>query len=110
MGTKIFDCIALKRKILLCYADEPTANELKKSNYIISEKYSTNKNLQSDLIEETKSGISIINKAHLFNALDDLFLEFKKNQSIHCDSLYIQHYSRKNQVMKLADFIKNQIK
>jgi len=106
-GTKIYDYLALQRKILLCYSDDPDANELKKKYYNLEVSESENQHLQEDIINETKSGIVVKDKLHLKKILSDLYEEFKLSGFIACRSENTQQFSRKIQTQKLVDIIHN---
>lgn len=106
MGTKIFDYLGIKRKMILCYSDDPDANELKKKYYTIDESSAESKHLQTDLIQETNSGIIVKDSTHLKEVLQDLYTEFLEKGSIACDSVGVEKYSRKIQVEKLAQIVK----
>ena len=56
MGTKIYDYLAVKRKILLCYTDDEQANLLKERHYNLKEIDGLSNSLQAELIKETNSG------------------------------------------------------
>ena len=107
MGTKIFDYLGIRRKIILCYSDDPEANELKGKYYRIEEFDSESKQLQADLIKETNSGIIVKNSEHLMEVLNDLYAEFKSTGQIACHSVGVENYSRKIQVEKLAEIVKS---
>ncbi|HCB62187.1 MAG: hypothetical protein A2W93_10730 [Bacteroidetes bacterium GWF2_43_63] len=105
IGTKIYDYIAIKRKILLCFSDEPEANKLRE-NYFSSETESySDQNAQEKLIREKDSGIIVKNKEHLLEVLNELYKEFFETGQIECHSKDISEYSRKAQTEKLADLI-----
>lgn len=106
MGTKIFDYLGVKRKILLCYSNDEEAKKLKELYYGIEEVEGISKTLQADLISETNSGIVVENSEHLSQVLNDLWQEFKNTKRIQCDSIGIEKYSRKLQVEKLSEIIK----
>lgn len=107
MGTKIYDFIALNRKIILCYNDDDEANELKRRYFNIDESDSESRHLQADLINETNSGIVVKDAAHLSNVLADLSDEFSTHGYISCNSINTQQFSRKIQIKKLAGIILN---
>ncbi len=107
MGTKIYDYIGLKRKILLCYSDDKEANELKKKHYIINESKSECHNLQERLINETNSGIIVKDSLHLRKILLELYNEFISKGYIECNSINTEQFSRKIQVKKLSEIIFN---
>ena len=106
LSTKIFDYLAVRRKILLCYEDDPEANELKKEFFWIGELETESKQLQADMITATNSGIVIKDSAHLKETLLDLIGEIKEKGFISCDSKNIEQYSRVKQVERLAEIVK----
>jgi glycosyltransferase involved in cell wall biosynthesis len=106
MGTKIFDYLGIRRKMILCYANDSEANKLKEQFYAIQESASESKQLQADLIHETNSGIIVQDSNHLKQVLQDLYAEFEEKGFIACDSVGVENYSRKIQVEKLAGIVK----
>lgn len=105
-STKIYEYIALKRMILLCYSNDPEANELKDKYYHLRENESEGKYLQADLINETNSGIVVKDAAHLSTILEESYHEFETKGFIRCNTVNTERHSRKNQVQKLAEVIK----
>jgi hypothetical protein len=105
IGTKIFNYLALRRKIILCYANDDEANRLKKSYYNFN--YITNESsqVQADIINETQSGIVVNDSNHLLSVLNELYTEFEQTGQIACESKGIEKYSRKIQVENLASLI-----
>lgn len=106
-GTKIYDYLGVKRKILLCYSEDEEAQALKAKHYGIEEIDGISKTLQADLIAATKSGVVVKNREHLIPVLDDLWKEFKSAGKIECNSIGVDEFSRKIQVEKLAQIIKD---
>lgn len=106
LGTKIFDYLAVKRQILLCFSNDPEANKLKEKYYKLPEFEHISNHLQQDLIIETNSGIVVENEKHLYGVLEELYKEFKDFGFIKCNSHGIEKYSRKKQTEKLAEIIK----
>ena len=104
-GTKIYDYLGIRRKILLCFTDEPEAEKLKTRFYNIEEVPSDNLHIQADILNETTSGIAVRDKQHLKETLDDLYQEFSDTGQIECNSHGIEKYSRKIQVEKLAELL-----
>lgn len=102
IGTKIFDYLAIRRKMILCYYDDPEAEQLKRKHYAISEESSANKQLQADLIRTTNSGIIVRDSHHLKEVLTDLYEEFLTTGQVACNSTGVENYSRKIQVEQLA--------
>ena len=109
-GTKVYDYLALKRKILLCFSDDEEANILKNKYYNVKETKGSNNHLQEDLIRETNSGIIVKDSNHLYNLLEELYAELEANGSIECNTKNFEQYSRKIQTKRLAELIKTVIK
>lgn len=107
MGTKIYDYLAIKRKIILCYADDYQAKILKQKfyPYSLSKNNTLSSHLQEDLINSTNSGIIVKNKEHLSKVLSALYNEFSTNGYIECNSTNIEKYSRKEGVKQLSNLI-----
>ena len=106
MGTKIFDYLGIRRKMIMCYENDAEANLLKQKYYAIDESGSESKHLQADLIKQTNSGVIVKDSAHLLTVLEELYAEFQATGQIACDSYGVEQYSRKIQVEKLAEVIK----
>ena len=106
MGTKIFDYLGIRRKMILCYENDPEAHSLKQKYYHVDESGSESKQLQADLIKQTNSGIIVKDSQHLRQVLHDLYLEFQATGQIACDSHGVEQFSRKIQVERLAEIIK----
>jgi hypothetical protein len=105
MGTKIFDYLGIKRKIILCYENDSEAMVLKEK-YFPTNKISTESNqLQADLIRATNSGVVVKDTAQLKEVLKELYAEFEATGQVACHSVGIENYSRKIQVKKFADII-----
>jgi hypothetical protein len=104
-GTKIYDYLGLKRKILLCYEHSKEAEILKNQYYFHS--IETDITPQIDIINQTNSGAIIRDSEHLMEVLEELYAEFQKTGQIACDSVGVENYSRKIQVEKLAELIKS---
>jgi hypothetical protein len=107
MGTKIFDYIGVKRKIILCYSNDAEASALKEHYYTIEEIPTESKQLQADLIEKTNAGVVVKDADHLLEVLEELYIEFEATGKIACNSIGVENYSHKKQVEKLAELILN---
>lgn len=105
IGTKIFDYLAVKRHIILCFSEDKEAIKLKKEYYEYDEKYSDNNHVQEDVIIKTNSGTIVKDSEHLLKTLSKLYLEFESITHIKCDSKNTELYSRKNQTKKLAKIL-----
>jgi len=105
IGTKIYDYIGVKRTILLCYTNDSESNKLRTAYYPYEE--NRNYNLQEMLIAETNSGILITDSQHLLTVLGQLYNEFIKKGYIECNTKNAEEYSRKKQVERMAEIIRN---
>jgi len=92
LGTKIFDYLALKRKIILCYDEGTVTDQCARP--------------QAELINATNSGIAINDAEHLKRILQELSDVLKENGYISCPSTGIDKYSRVRQVERLAEIVK----
>ncbi len=107
LGTKIYDYLGIKRKIILCYKNDTQALQLKNKYYNIEEVEGVSKTLQEDLIKETNAGIVVENEEHLKQVLVEISDELKQNGYIESQSTGVEAYSRKIQAKHLADIIKS---
>jgi hypothetical protein len=106
-GTKIYDYIGIRRKIILCYSNDEEAKVLKQKYYNIESDLVVDEQLQERIILDSKSGVVIENANCLFEELMKLQAEFVMNRKIDCNSVNVENYSRKIQVKKLAEIIKS---
>ena len=105
IGTKIFDYLAVKRHILLCFSEDKDALKLKTKYYEYDEKYSENNHVQEDVILNTNSGTIVKDSKHLLKTLTKLYSEFEESKQIKCNSDNTEQYSRKYQTKKLATIL-----
>jgi len=105
MGTKIYDYLALKRKIVFCFTNDQGANELKQKFYLLDTQGAL-ETLQEELIRATNSGVIVENAAQLQETMNDLYAEHQQAGRIACESKGIEAYSRILQVEKLAEALK----
>lgn len=105
MGTKIYDYLGLKRRIILCYGNDPEARELKKKYFNMEDDDEQAEQLQQKVLTETRSGMLIEDANHLRAVLEDLYTEFRANGFIACDSVNTAQYSRKIQAGNLAGIV-----
>lgn len=96
IGTKIYDYLAIKRKIVLCYQNDSESNALKIKYYPYS--HSTDElfscHLQEDCLNHTQAGIIVENAEHLRIVLTDLYNEFVAQGFVACNSQNIEQYSQ----------------
>lgn len=109
MGTKIFDYLGIRRKIVLCYGSDPDALGLKQQYYDIEEVDGMSQQLQTDLIQQTNAGIVVQDASKLVVVFEQLWKEFQETNEIRCDSIHVENYSRKLQVEKLATILKGNL-
>jgi hypothetical protein len=107
IGTKIYEFIGIKRLILLCYTNDPDANQLKKDHFLLNEGSDDFPQLQAELINETKSGIAVENAQHLKSTIATLYSNFKRDGFIKCEATNTSQFSRRLQTQKLAEIIKS---
>lgn len=106
MGTKIYDYLALNRKIILCFEDDKEANLLKEKYFKFKSIKGLSESLQTDLIKKTNSGIIVKDSEHLYNILKDLCNEFEEKSYIENHTIGAENYSRKVQTEKLVNKLK----
>lgn len=106
MGTKIYDYLGLKRKILFCFTDDPESIKLKTRFYPLDAK-DASESLQEALILKTNAGILVSNTDDLIQTLNSLYIEHKESGQIICNSNGVEQYSRRIQVERLASLIKS---
>ncbi len=105
MGTKIYDYLGLKRKILFCFSQDKEGISIKNKFYPMLDLDSESDSLQQDLIEKTNSGIIVKNQSHFVEVLSTLSDELMQKGALNCDSLNVNDYSRKIQVEKFAELL-----
>ncbi|HPW65857.1 MAG TPA: hypothetical protein PLY32_03915 [Salinivirgaceae bacterium] len=107
MGTKIYDYLALNRKIVLCFENDKEAILLKRKYFKTQSVKGLSESLQADLIRKTNSGIVVKDREHLYKVLHDLCSEFEKKGYIENHTVGAENYSRKVQTEKLIEALKN---
>jgi glycosyltransferase involved in cell wall biosynthesis len=107
MGTKIYDYLALKRLILLCFSNDAQANELKLKYYNTQMPESADIKTQEDILHETNAGIVVKDYMELARVLAHLYQELTNTGRVHCASENTEQFSRRTQVKLLAEIIKN---
>jgi len=107
VGTKIYDYLGLKRKILFCFTEDQVAEELKKQSFKESGRLKV-KDDQENIIITTQSGVVVKDTNDLQIELRDLFTTFKENGSVECNSISIEQYSRKIQVRNMVEILEQE--
>ena len=100
-GTKIYDYLAARKKIILCFDSDEYADfiSLYNGKKISKDKYP---NPQKNIIYETKSGLIAKNPEDLFRILKELLKEKKEKGFINSETQNIEKYSRRYQTSLLA--------
>jgi glycosyltransferase involved in cell wall biosynthesis len=100
-GTKIYDYLATKKKIILCYDSDRFGDIMSGpyGNKVGIEEYA---NLQKNIILETTSGIIVTDPEDLFKNLKALLKEKIENGVIKSETTNIEKYSRRYQTSLLA--------
>lgn len=111
IGTKIYDYLAIKRQILLCYSNDEEAQRLKADfyPYSLSTDKSLSDHLQEDCLCKTDSGIVVKDRQHFKQVLAYLCTEFATTKQIACNSRNIEQFSRREQTRLLADIVEEQL-
>jgi len=103
VGTKIYDYIALNRRILFCYTDDFESDKLRKRFYHFD--YKSDFCPQADILKATQSGDIVKDDKQLIQVIDSYFEELKSKKSISCNSSETAQYSRFEQNKKLVQLI-----
>ncbi len=106
-GTKIYDYMALKRQILLCYSNDAECEHKWREKYPMVEECTVDMSIQSNVITKTDSGVVAVEKTDLLQILNNLYLEFRDTHKIACNSHNYEQYSRRTQTQKLAEIIQS---
>ncbi|MGC9331195.1 MAG: hypothetical protein ACP5DZ_04870 [Bacteroidales bacterium] len=104
-GTKIYDYLAVKRRILLCYTNDNDALELKEKHHPMQTKNRFSDDLQEEIIDYTKAGYAVKNAKELSELLIELNQELRENGHLACHSVNVKDFSRKKQVERLANIL-----
>jgi glycosyltransferase involved in cell wall biosynthesis len=109
IGTKIYDYMAAKRKILLCYSEE-TVDDLRLLPYYNDEIEGVSTQVQQDLMILTDSGYVVRNKEHLIEILKNAHKTLMLEGKIESKTRDIEYYSRRHSIKMLSNIIINQLK
>lgn len=105
LGTKIFTYLGLRRRILLCFANDPQGLELKERHFALPDLKSESSSLQAELIQATSSGVVVGDASELGGVLLALYADFESGKGIRCNSFGFEGYSRRLQAAKLARWL-----
>lgn len=106
VGTKIYDYLALRRRVLLCYSADPGALRLKQLQYNLQEFSVGDDRPMERLIEDTSAGVVVRDESHLAEVLQGLLDEFAEHGMIACHSADLERFSRREQAGRLAGILK----
>lgn len=106
VGTKIYDYLGLRRRILLCFSDDTRPGERQRGYFDPDEAGMVNRQVQEDMIRATESGVVIRDEEHLVDTLSDLYREFRENKRIACNSVGIDGYSRESHARRMAEIMR----
>jgi len=106
VGTKIYDYLALRRRILLCFSDDTQTRKLQRAFYDLDESGMMNLRVQEEIIRATQSGVVIRNEEHLVDTLSDLYREFLENRRVACNSVGTEAYSRESHARRMAEIMR----
>lgn len=104
-ATKIYDYLALQKRILFCFTESTETLKLKKRYYPY---HSSQKNIfypQEKLIKDCNAGYIIKNKEQLYQLLKKLYVEFLQEGDLKCNSKGFEKYSREYQTKILSNMI-----
>lgn len=104
LGTKIFNYLGVKRKILLCYSNCEKAKILKEKHFYYSSPEDA-KDLQSKVISETNGGEIVRDGEHLIALLASNYSEFLAKKEIKCNSVNTEEFARAQQVKLFSEFL-----
>ncbi len=105
LGTKIFNYLGVKRKVLLCYSDDEQSKTLKEKHFYYSSNEEKNSSLQADLLLKTNGGEIVRNGEHLIEVLNKYSLEFSNSGKIACPSHSVDDYTRAHQIKLFTEFM-----
>ena len=106
-GTKIFDYLALRRRVLLCYSSDPEALDLKARHYGYDDAGARDPRMLEHLLEQTGAGTVVRDAEHLLEVLGSLYDEFLQSGRIACDSRDIERFSRRTSAGLMAGVVKS---
>ena len=106
VGTKIYDYLALRRRILLCFSEGTKTGERQLEFYDRDGVEKRNRRAQEDMIRATQSGVVIRDEEDLVDTLSDLYREFLENGRIACNSVGTEAYSRESHARRMAEIMR----
>lgn len=105
IGTKVYDYLALRRRILLCYSDDPEAQILRSRHYHLEFPAGTDDRALERIVRKTESGVVVRDAAHLGRVLEETHREFRQRGAVACSSVGVEQYSRAGQTELMANLL-----
>ncbi len=104
-GTKIYDYLAVKKPVLLCFSDDKESKALKDKYFHLSPLNGESEELQYEILKNTDGGQFVKDKNHLNNIIQDYWTELQSTGTIAFQSKNVEQYSRKATSGQLVSFI-----
>ena len=105
-GTRIYEYLALRRRILLCYSEDPDALLLKKRHYFMDPLPGSDEHMLEGMVTRSHAGVVVAGPDHLRRVLLDMYAEFKSTHRVSCDSRDTTLYSRQAHAASLARILR----
>lgn len=105
-GTKVYDYLAVARRILLCYTDDSEADSLRDRHFNLATPPGAEGRELERIVKATRSGVAVRDAGHLRRVLAELRDEFTREGRIACEPVDVGQYSRAAQTRLLADLLK----
>lgn len=105
-GTKIYEYLALRRRILLCFSKATQSRKKQREFYRLGETGMRGRRVQEDMIRATQSGVIVQDEEHLVDTLAALYREFLLNGRIACNSVGTEAYSRESHARGMAEIVR----
>ena len=105
-GTRIYDYLAVRRRVLLCYSQDDEALRLKEQAFHVAAKAVDGNRPLERLVEEARAGVVVRDARHLEVVLEDLLDEFDRTGAIVCEVSDATRFSRRTQARVLAEVLK----
>jgi glycosyltransferase involved in cell wall biosynthesis len=106
-GTKIYDYLALRRRVLLCYTGDREARRLSEECYNIRPPSGAEIRAQEVILSATGAGVAVRDPGHLRMVLEDMRREFVATGAISCASHDVEGHSRRTHAGALADLLRS---
>jgi hypothetical protein len=107
IGTKIYDYLAVSRKVFLCFTNDAESKILKDEFFHFED---DNISLQQELLEKTGAGIAMENREVLKIELKVAWTELQTTKKVGYTNSDISIYSRQHSNKLLGDFIEKSIR